>query len=282
MTFLPAADSVVLPYKRLRVRAGCLEGLSFLWLEITRHCNLTCVHCYAASSPRLPLIERMQYADWCRVLDEARTIGCRRVQFIGGEPTLHPDLPTLLEHAARLGFSHREVFTNGTLLREDLVETFKRLKVIVQFSLYSSDPAVHDQITGQPGSFDRTVEGVRRLVRRRVRLAAGIILAPQNAAHVNETKRFLRKLGVRIIETDRVRGVGRGQMLVPGVEPVNELCGYCWSGKLCIDARGDAHPCVFSRNTPVGNFLETGLTDIVRGTKLQNFRRNMFMGNQGG
>ena len=278
MTFLSAADSIVLPYKKLRVRTGCLEGLSFSWLEITRHCNLACVHCYAASSPRLPLIEKMQFADWCRVMDEARTIGCRRVQFIGGEPTLHPDLPMLLEHAARVGFRHREVFTNATLLPEDLVETFKRLKVMVHFSFYSSDPGVHDQITGHKGSFDITVEGVRRLARRRVRLAAGIILLPQNAAHASATKKFLRKLGVRIIETDRVRGVGRGQMLVPGAESVSELCGQCWSGKLCIDASGDAYPCVFSRNIRAGNFLDVGLREIVRGTRLQNFRRTMFLG----
>src|SRR5713226_7179053 len=112
MAFL-STDSVVLPFKKLRVRTGCLEGLNFLWLEITRRCNLTCEHCYASSGPGLPLIERMECADWCQVLDEARAVGCRRVQFIGGEPTVHPDLGRLLEHATRVGFRHCEVFTNA-------------------------------------------------------------------------------------------------------------------------------------------------------------------------
>lgn len=276
------ATPVLLPLKKLRVRAGCLDGLSFLWLEITRRCNLACVHCYADSGPHLPLTEKMTFDDWCRVIGEARAAGCRRLQFIGGEPTVHPDLGRLLEHATRVGFKRCEVFTNATLVREDLVQTFKNLGVRVHFSFYSFDPAVHDRITGQKGSFERTVEGIRQLVRRRVRLGAGVILLPENGAHLRKTKKFLRRLGVDEIGTDRVRGVGRGEPFVPRARPEHELCGQCWSGKLCIDANGDAHPCVFSRFATVGNVLEEGLGTIVAGARLRAFRRGMFLGNQGG
>ena len=277
-----SADSVVIPFKKLRVRTGCLGGVNFLWLEITRSCNLGCEHCYADSGPGLPLTGKMQFADWCHVLDDARAAGCRRVQFIGGEPTLHPDLGRLLEHAAEVGFQQCEVFTNATVLRDDLIHAFKRLRVLVHFSFYSFDSSIHDQITGQHGSFERTVEGLRRLVQHRVRVAAGIILLPQNAAHLKATKKFLRDLGVRFISTDRVRGVGRGQRLVPDATPLHELCGECWRAKLCVDANGDAHPCVFSRCVSVGNVLRDRLADIVDGARLQAFRRDMFLGNDGG
>ncbi len=276
-----SADAV-LPVKKLRERMGCLAGLSFLWLEITRRCNLTCEHCYLNSGPTLPLTDGMRCDDWCRVLDDARAEGCRRVQFIGGEPTIHPDLPRLLEHAAHAGFSQCEVFTNASLLREDLVETFGRLGVVVHFSFYSYDPTVHDRLTGQPGSFDRTVAGTKRLLARRVRVAAGLIRVIDEVRHVKETRKFLRALGVRSIVEDRVRGVGRGQDLVPGVRPRKELCGACWRGKLCVDATGDARPCVFSRDVSVGNVRESGLSAVVRGTRLRAFRRAVFMGEQGG
>jgi MoaA/NifB/PqqE/SkfB family radical SAM enzyme len=279
---IPLVSPVLLPLKKLRVRGGCLEGLSFLWLEITQRCNLACVHCYADSSPHLPLTERMTFSDWCRVMDEARTMGCRRLQFIGGEPTIHPDLTRLLGHASHVGFRKCEVFTNATLLREDLVRTFKDLGVRVHFSFYSFDPRVHDEITRQKGSFERTVEGIRLLVRRGIRVAAGIIVVPQNAAHLKQTRKFLRHLGVDEIDTDRVRGVGRGQPYVPGARDLGELCGQCWSGKLCIDADGDAHPCVFSRFVSVGNVLKDELRTIVSGASLRTFRSEMFLGNQGG
>ena len=276
-----SARTVLRPLRKLRVRTGCLEGLNFLWLEITRRCNLTCAHCYADSGPRLPITEKMNFADWCRVMEEARELGCRRLQFIGGEPTLHPDLGRLLQHAKRVGFRHCEVFTNATRLSEDLVETLKELGVLVRFSFYSSDPVTHDRITGQKGSFQRTVDGVRRLVRRRIRLDASVILMDQNVAQVKQTKKFLRHLGVGSTGTDRVRGVGRGERLVPGARPMSELCGHCWSGKLCVDPNGDAYPCVFSRFVSVGNFLTDGIKDIVKGEKLRAFRRAVFL-SQGG
>jgi MoaA/NifB/PqqE/SkfB family radical SAM enzyme len=281
MTFLRAAP-VQNAVKQLRIKGGCLDGLDFLWLEITRRCNLTCAHCYVSSSPHLPLTERMVFADWCRVMGEARALGCRRLQFIGGEPTIHPDLVRLLEHATRVGFRRCEIFTNATLLRDDLVDTLKRLGVLVHFSFYSFDPEVHERITGQMGSFERTVEGIRRLVRRRIRVGAGIIIVPQNADHWKQTKKFLRRLGVASIGFDRVRGVGRGEQFVPGARPADEFCGRCWSGKLCIDANGDAHPCVFSRCVSVGNVLDEPVSTIVAGARLQAFRRQMFLGDQGG
>jgi MoaA/NifB/PqqE/SkfB family radical SAM enzyme len=282
LALVPPAP-VLTALKKVRVRCGCLNGLNFLWLEITRRCNLTCTHCYASSGPDLPLTERMQFADWCRVIEEAHAIGCRRLQFIGGEPTIHPDLEPLLEHATRVGFRRREVFTNATLLGPDLIRTFKRLGVLVHFSFYSFDAAVHDRITGQKGSFERTVEGIRQLVARRVRVSAGIIQLPQNADQLKQTRKFLRRLGVDSIDTDRVRGVGRGRRFVSRLaEPGGELCGECWSGKLCIDADGDAHPCVFSRAVSVGSVLDDGIGSIVAGARLRAFRHDMFFDNQGG
>jgi MoaA/NifB/PqqE/SkfB family radical SAM enzyme len=280
---MPSAAPVLGALKRVRMKYGCLDGLDFLWLEITRRCNLTCTHCYAGSGPELPLTERMTFADWCRVISEARAAGCRRLQFIGGEPTIHPDLVALIEHAKSVGFRRCEVFTNATILRDDLVRTFKRLGVRVHFSFYSFDPAVHDAITAQRGSFERTVAGIRHLVRHGVGLGAGIIVLPQNASHLRQTRKFLRRLGVHEIENDRVRGVGRGVRFVARTTPPrDELCGECWNGKLCVDAGGDAHPCVFSRFVSVGNVLDDGIGAIVAGEKLRAFRRGMFLGDQGG
>lgn len=269
-------------YRQLRVRTGCLNGLEFLWLEITRSCNLACQHCYVGSGPNLPLVEEMRLADWRRVMDEARSLGCRRLQFIGGEPTIHPGLMELIEHARSSGFKHCGVFTNATTLRPDLIDSFKKLRVRVALSFYSSDPETHDQITGQKGSFRKTVDSIEELVKRRISLRVAMILLDQNAAHVKQTKKFLRHLGVGTIETDRVQGIGRGKSLVPGARLMDELCGSCWAGKLCITASGDAYPCVFSRFIKVGNVLTDTVGDLVNGEALRAFRRVSYLGEEGG
>jgi MoaA/NifB/PqqE/SkfB family radical SAM enzyme len=72
--------------------------LRFAWLEITGKCQLSCAHCYAESGPT-GTHGAMSGADWHRVIDQAADLGVRMVQFIGGEPTLHPDLPELVDHA---------------------------------------------------------------------------------------------------------------------------------------------------------------------------------------
>jgi MoaA/NifB/PqqE/SkfB family radical SAM enzyme len=62
---------------------------NLIWLEITGRCQRECVHCYAASGPGSSHGIMTEW-DWCRVIDQAAALGVRMVQFIGGEPTLHP------------------------------------------------------------------------------------------------------------------------------------------------------------------------------------------------
>lgn len=69
--------------------------LDFLWLELTNGCNLACKHCYAESGPGADTDDVLGVEKWLELIDEARELGCRQVQFIGGEPTLCRDLPRL-------------------------------------------------------------------------------------------------------------------------------------------------------------------------------------------
>ncbi|WP_246018655.1 radical SAM protein [Saccharothrix australiensis] len=80
-----------------------------MWLEITGKCQLRCTHCYAESGPQ-GTNGLMVKADWENVIDQVAGLGAAMVQFIGGEPTLHRDLPALVRHARSRGLQV-EVFT---------------------------------------------------------------------------------------------------------------------------------------------------------------------------
>ena len=80
--------------------------LNLLWLEITGLCQLRCQHCYADSGPH-GTHGSLSVADWTSILDQACELGTSLVQFIGGEPTLHPGLPRLVTHALDLGLELR-------------------------------------------------------------------------------------------------------------------------------------------------------------------------------
>jgi MoaA/NifB/PqqE/SkfB family radical SAM enzyme len=256
--------------------AGLVNNLSFLWLEITAKCNLTCTHCYADSGPQEELYGRMTYDDWARVMDEARELGCLSLQFIGGEPTLHPRLHDLVDHANRCGFEFIEVYTNATRLGAQLLGCFQRGRVHVATSFYSDDPAVHDQITQGTGSWQRTVRGIESVLAAGLPLRVGVIETERNPGHGPRALEFLRTLGVETARIDRQRGVGRGGLNLPGgdEERYDELCGECWKDKLCVTSGGDVFPCVFARATRLGS-AAAGLAEVLRSAALTEFRRTV-------
>lgn len=251
-----------------------LRRLDFLWLELTHKCNLRCVHCYASAGPSLPLVDGMTYERWRNVLEEAYTLGCRKVQFTGGEPTLHPSLPHLITDAHSLGYEFIEVFTNGTCISERLWQIFRSLNIHLAFSLYGSRAEVHEAVTMREGSFSKTLTSISRAVEEGLTVRVAIIEMAQNTHDVEATKELLQKIGVKNVGTDRVRGVGRGEKLHPAEDPMAELCGACWRGQLAVDPQGNIFPCIFSRFCKVG-CVSNGLREALNNPLLHEFRKKV-------
>jgi MoaA/NifB/PqqE/SkfB family radical SAM enzyme len=252
-----------------------VQRLEFVWLEITGRCNLRCTHCYADSGPGLPLDEGMAAADWFAALEESAALGCRRVQFIGGEPTLHPELPALIGHARALGFEEVCVYTNGTRFTPAVKDALREHAVDLAFSVYAATPAVHDGITLRAGSFDRTIAAIRWAVESGLRVRAGVIAMPENAAHTAAARQLLGELGVADVHIDPVRKLGRGLTYGAPASELGELCGRCGNGKLCVSASGEIFPCVFSRFAPLGHFRAAGLAGALGGAPLEQFRSDL-------
>jgi MoaA/NifB/PqqE/SkfB family radical SAM enzyme len=258
----------------LHANPTTLAGVSFLWLEITAKCNLECSHCYADSSPRQQLHGQMTLEDWEAVIRDAAGLGCTQVQFIGGEPTLHPHLPRLIEFTSTCGYTFIEVFTNATVLSDKLLRTFKTHGVRIATSFYSDDPATHDAITGRPGSFTRTVAAIRNLSAQGLPVRAGIIEMDANKGHSDRALTLLHELGVSDVKVDFQRGVGRGAHPLHSPEPMTQLCGECSKGKLCVTSSRKIYPCVFSRFAEVGT-VDQGVRNIVTSDRLLTFRASL-------
>ena len=150
-----------------------MTDLSFVWLEITGRCQLECRHCYADSGPGGGH-GSMTAADWRRVIDQSVELGVEMVQFIGGEPTLHPDLPDLLGYALAAGVEV-EVFSNLAHVTPALWELFAQPGVHLACSYYSDRAGQHAAITGRAGSYARTRANIGEAVRRSIPLRVGVI-----------------------------------------------------------------------------------------------------------
>lgn len=233
------------------------ERSPFVALEITGRCQLRCTHCYAGSGPE-GTHGRMGSGDWMTVIDDAAEMGAPLVQFIGGEPTLHPDLGELLQHALGRGLQV-EVYSNLVSVPARLWLVLAQPGVRLATSYYAPNSAGHDAITRRPGSHHRTLRSIREARRRGVQVRVGVI-------HVDEGQDTagaaveMKALGAERVRVDRMREVGRGVRTgQPGVE---QLCGRCADGRLAVSLDGDVWPCVFSRWLVIGNVLDRSLGDI--------------------
>lgn len=233
-----------------------------LWLDLTRKCQLACTHCFNDSGPAGGH-GTMTRDDWVRVLDQAAACGVRRVQFIGGEPTMHPEAAHLVEHALAFGLDV-EVFSNLVHVTARWWNLFQREGVSVATSYYSDDPAEHDTITRRP-SHRLTRANIVRAVQLGVPLRAGII-DTGNRQHVERARRDLEAIGVTRIKLDRVRRIGRAADGRPA--ETSELCGRCGDGRASVGPNGDVTPCAMSSWMSVGNVHETPLAAIVGGAAM--------------
>lgn len=248
-----------------------IMGLDFLWLEITPKCNLNCIHCYADSSPFNPLKSKMKFNDWTDLMYEAYAQGCRQLQFIGGEPTIHPDLAALIAEAYKVGFEFIEVYTNGVSISDELFKTFVHYKVNIAFSVYSNKKDTHDLITQRKGSYDKTIRSIKVALNLGLNVRVGIISMAENNSDVSQTINHLHSMGVGNVKVDGIRGIGRGSNIDQHSNPIHELCGACWKGKLTVDSDGNVFPCVFSRFNLIGTFYE-GISNLLHKKELLSFR----------
>lgn len=232
-----------------------------VWLDLTRKCQLACVHCHNESGAD-GTHGSMTVEDWMRVLGEAAAAGVPRVQFTGGEVTMHPDAPALIDHALKLGLAV-EVYSNMVHLSEEWWSLLRRDGVSLATSYYGQEDA-HNAMTGR-NSHARTRANIVKAVTEEIPIRVSVIVSdPSDTGE--ETKRELADLGVPTVRVDRIRPFGRG---ANGQEPCTDgLCGKCGDGRASIGPNGSVSPCVFSTWLTVGNVQDAPLGVILGGPEI--------------
>jgi radical SAM protein with 4Fe4S-binding SPASM domain len=240
--------------------------LGMLFIELTDKCNERCIHCYADSSP-----DRTNFLSLAQVhsaLKQAADYGSPFVQFTGGDPLIHPHLIEAVEYAASLSFKGIEIYTNGLLLSDKLLQKLSPFKPGFSFSIYADSAEIHDAITRVPGSWQRTLDAMKRAQAAGFKIRAGIALMEDNIHCAENMPVFLKQqLGMEAeqIRFDAVNQVGRGKELkmLQGITPSHTpSSGPNRRGKLCVAANGDVYPCVFARNFKLGNIVQHSLQEI--------------------
>lgn len=139
---------------------GAVSGMGpvVAW-NITRTCNLKCVHCYSNSDGKQYSGE-LTTAEAKKFIDDCAAFKVPVLLLSGGEPLMRPDVFELVEYANSKGI--RTTFsTNGTLIDKKIAQRIKDLGVgYVGISLDGLGEA-NDSFRGQAGAFGRALEGIR-------------------------------------------------------------------------------------------------------------------------
>lgn len=127
--------------------------------NVTRRCNLKCLHCYAYADAQAAPGELSQ-AEGLALLEDLRQFGVPVVLFSGGEPLMRPDLFDLVRHTVAAGM-RAVISTNGTLITREMAWRLKDLGLSYVGISLDGLMATHDRFRGKPGAFRATMAGVR-------------------------------------------------------------------------------------------------------------------------
>lgn len=131
-------------------------------IDLTYRCNNDCRHCWLRIAPGDPKKKaELSFDDIRGIVDEARSLGCRRWSISGGEPMLHGDFEDIFDYITSRAISY-SLNTNGTLITPRIAQMMRR-KGNKMVALYGATAKVHDHVTRTPGSYEATMEGFRRL-----------------------------------------------------------------------------------------------------------------------
>jgi len=229
--------------------------LDTLWVQVTGTlCNLACQHCFISCGPKATQIPLMGVEEVQRALDEGRDAGMRHIYFTGGEPFLHPHLPTLVQRA--LEVAALTIVTNGLLLDIDCVRwlaaAFERSRnaLDLRVSLDGMNAAQNDGVRGR-GTFEQIVSALRRLGEVGLSPVVTVVEHEQGLEGAEARGQFLefvRGLGIRqprvkflpLLRIGREARRSEGYTEGLGDEPLQpavESSLLCATGR-CVTAQG--------------------------------------------
>ncbi len=182
--------------------------LKRLQYEVNLVCNLECAHCYCSSSPRASQGQSTEFV--LDIVAQAAKLGVINFDVTGGEPLVRRDMVEVLQAITDHGMIPG-LYTNGTLITPEKALELRDAGVRwAQVSLDARTPALHDEIRGKVGAFDRAVKGIRALKAAGVRIRVAVCLNRRNAHEVTEIVDFLRNDLCVEFGLDRVIPAGRG------------------------------------------------------------------------
>lgn len=160
-------------------------------LELTYRCNLSCRHCYAPKDTD----GELSLKEISSILDQLAGVGTFHLVLTGGEILMREDFFDIALSARSKGF-FVTLMTNATLIDPEEADKIAIIRPIdIEISLYGAREETHDYVTTVEGSFIQTVNAIKLLVKRGLRVTTKTVILKCNANEHREIEAFSKSLG---------------------------------------------------------------------------------------
>lgn len=263
-------------------------------IELTSKCNERCVHCYIPHKDKLyDINDKLYYS----AIEQLKDIGVISLSLSGGEPMLHPSFIEFLKKSQENDF-YVKIFTNLTLLNEEIISLMKNNRTSVYVSLYSMNEDNHEAITKMKGSFNKTKSNILKLVENDIPVFINCPIMDYNKNDYNEVYQWAKSLNLEVrvdydimarcdyttdnlkhrlevkemgnivysmLDNNKASQIQAAEISLKSNNNINSdsdrlLCGACITS-CCMDAKGNIYPCT-GWNYNCGNLNETSLRNI--------------------
>ncbi|MCK5272253.1 MAG: 12,18-didecarboxysiroheme deacetylase [Sedimentisphaerales bacterium] len=180
--------------------------------NITRRCNLSCVHCYSQSENR-DYQGELTTDQGLALLDDLAQFGVPVVLFSGGEPLLRNDLCILIEHARSLGL-RTVISTNGTLIDEAKAERFAQIGLSYIGISLDGMKETNDKFRGRQGAFDAALTAIRHCQKAGVKVGLRFTINRRNVADIPDIFKLLIDENIPRVCFYHLVYAGRGSRLM--------------------------------------------------------------------
>jgi len=180
--------------------------------NMTRRCNLKCVHCYAQAKD-IEFENELSTEEGKALIDDLANYGSPVILFSGGEPTLRKDLPELAAYAREKGM-RAVISTNGTLIDRDLAKRLKDVGLSYVGVSLDGIRETNDRFRGMKGAFDAALRGLHNCQEEGIKVGLRFTINKQNVRDIPAIFDILEEEKIPRICFYHLVYAGRGSKMV--------------------------------------------------------------------
>ena len=188
------------------------SSLRLVAWEVTRNCNLSCIHCRASAS-KGPFPDELDTDASLTLLDQISEVAKPVVILTGGEPLLRADIFELARHGTRKGL-RMVMAPNGTLITEAIAREMVEAGIQrISISLDGATKESHDRFRQVDGAFEGALRGIKWAKQGGIDFQINTTITLQNLEEMPRIQELAVKLGAVAHHIFLLVPTGRGKYI---------------------------------------------------------------------